>query len=94
MGARRGRAHHPRVVKQPTSHTATAANQVWSWDITYLPSPVRGQYYYLYLFEDLYSRKAVAWEVHTEEKWRSCRRDRPEGRYGGAMLAAALSPAF
>uniref|UniRef100_E6QV37 Transposase of ISCARN105, IS3 family IS3 group,ORFB n=1 Tax=mine drainage metagenome TaxID=410659 RepID=E6QV37_9ZZZZ len=67
MGARRGRAHPPRKVKLPTTHTATTANTVWSWDITYLPSPVRGQYYYLYLVEDLYSRKAVAWEVHMEE---------------------------
>jgi len=76
MDARRGRAHPPRKVKLPTTHTATAANTVWSWDITYLPSPVRGQYYYLYLFEDLYSRKAVAWEVHTEES----------GEYAAALI--------
>ena len=44
MGARRGRAHPPRKVKLPTTHRATTANAVWSWDITYLPSPVRGQY--------------------------------------------------
>jgi putative transposase len=43
MEARRGRAHPPRKVKLPTTHTATAANAVWSWDITYLPSPVRGK---------------------------------------------------
>ena len=35
MGARRGRAHQPRKVKLPTTHTATTANTVWSWDITY-----------------------------------------------------------
>jgi putative transposase len=40
---------------------------VWSWDITYLPSPVRGKFYYLYLIEDIYSRKAVGWEVHEAE---------------------------
>lgn len=38
----------------PTTYAATAANQVWSWDITYLPSPVRGQFYYIYLIEDIY----------------------------------------
>lgn len=64
---RRGRSQPPRTVKAPTSHVATAANQVWSWDITYLPSPVRGQYYYLYLIEDIYSRKAVGWEVYAQE---------------------------
>ncbi len=38
---------------------ATKANQVWSWDISYLPSPVRGLYHYLYLVEDIYSR--IVW---------------------------------
>lgn len=63
----RGRAQAPRQVALPTSHRATAANQVWTWDITYLPSPVQGQYYYLYLVEDIYSRKAVGWEVYAQE---------------------------
>jgi putative transposase len=64
---RRGRSQPPRTVKAPTSHVATAANQVWSWDITYLPSAVRGQYFYLYLIEDIYSRKGVGWEVYAQE---------------------------
>ncbi|MHB1514970.1 MAG: IS3 family transposase [Acidiferrobacteraceae bacterium] len=64
---RRGRAQTPRRVPMPTSHTATGPNQVWSWDVTYLPASVRGQFYYLYLFEDIYSRKAVGWEVYAEE---------------------------
>ncbi|MBN0281225.1 IS3 family transposase, partial [Pseudomonas aeruginosa] len=64
---RRGRSQPPRTVKAPTSHVATAANQVWSWDITYLPSAVRGQYFYLYLIEDIYSRKCVGWEVYAQE---------------------------
>jgi transposase InsO family protein len=46
---------------------ATAANQVWSWDITYLSSALRGSFYYLYLAEDIWSRKIVGWEVHQEE---------------------------
>jgi putative transposase len=40
---------------------------VWSWDITYLPTLVHGQFYYLYLVEDIYSRKAVGWEVYEQE---------------------------
>jgi putative transposase len=51
----------------PTSYTATGPNQLWSWDITYCGSMVRGQYYYLYLIEDIYSRKIVGWEVHDIE---------------------------
>jgi putative transposase len=64
---RRGRSHAPYKHATPTTHHATAANQLWSWDITYLPSPVRGQYYYLYLIEDIYSRKGVGWEVYEQE---------------------------
>lgn len=33
----------------------------------YLPSPIRGKYCYLYLIEDIYSRKAVGWEVYAAE---------------------------
>jgi len=64
---RRGRSHAPHKHAAPTTHSAIKANQVWSWDITYLPSPVRGKYYYLYLIEDIYSRKGVGWEVYEEE---------------------------
>jgi len=53
--------------KPPTTHIATVANQVWSWDISYLPSHVRGLYYYLYLIIDIYSRKIVGWEVYSRE---------------------------
>lgn len=42
---------------------AIQANQVWSWDITYLPSGIRGLFYYLYIIVDIYSRKIVGWEV-------------------------------
>ncbi|MDX1253602.1 MAG: IS3 family transposase, partial [Gammaproteobacteria bacterium] len=53
--------------KEPTSHEATGPNQVWCWDITYLPTRVRGLYFYLYLILDLYSRKIVGWEVQATE---------------------------
>jgi len=52
---------------QLNSFTATKANQVWSWDITYCPSRVIGQHYYLYMMEDIYSRKIVGWEVYDRE---------------------------
>lgn len=64
---RRGRAAHPKPRHGPTSHTASGANQIWSWDISYLPSRVRGRFWYLYLVLDVYSRKIVAWEVHEME---------------------------
>ena len=64
---RRGRSRAPYKHPVPTTYSASKANQVWSWDITYLPSTVRGQYYYLYLIEDIYSRKGVGWEVYEQE---------------------------
>jgi transposase InsO family protein len=63
----RGRTSRSQKRHKPTSFKATKANELWSWDITYLASPVKGQYYYLYLFEDIYSRKIVGYEVHEKE---------------------------
>ena len=51
---RRGRARSPARHRPPTTHVATAPGQVWCWDMTYLPSKVRGQWFYLYLIMDLY----------------------------------------
>ena len=64
--AHRGRAK-PRTVRTVDAHVATAANQVWSWDITYLLSAVRGRFFYLYMVEDVWSRRIVGFEVHEEE---------------------------
>lgn len=62
----RGRAK-PRCVAKPRALTATAPNQVYSWDITYLLAGVKGTYFYLYLFLDVFSRKVVGWSVHDRE---------------------------
>ena len=64
--AHRGRAK-PRTVRSVDAHVATAAKQVWSWDTTYLLSSVRGRFFYLYLVEDVWSRRIVGFEVHAEE---------------------------
>ena len=48
---------------KPRALAATGPDQVFCWDITYLPTQVRGQHFYLYLFEDLFSRKIVGWQV-------------------------------
>lgn len=51
----------------PDPLIANGPNQLWSWDITYLPSTVRGRFFYLYMVMDLYSRKAVACQVYEHE---------------------------
>jgi putative transposase len=55
------------VTRATTVHRATAPNQVWSWDITYLPTPVRGRFLRLYLVLDVWSRRIVGWRVHERE---------------------------
>ena len=52
---------------KPRALCATAPNELFSWDITYLPTPVAGQYFYLYLFLDIFSRKVVGWQVYDTE---------------------------
>ena len=64
--AHRGRAKAPKARRPPTTHIATAARQVWCWDMTYLPAKVFGRWCHLYLILDLYSRKIVGWEVHAD----------------------------
>ena len=48
---------------KPLALATTGPDQLFCWDITYLPTQVRGQHFYLYLFEDFFSRKIVGWQV-------------------------------
>ena len=52
---------------KPTPLIAYKPNEIWSWDITYLPANIKGTFYYLYLIMDIYSRKVVGWEVFEKE---------------------------
>ena len=52
---------------RPRALAATGPDQVICWDITYLPTQVHGQHFYLYLFEDLFSRQIVGWQVFDGE---------------------------
>jgi transposase InsO family protein len=63
----RGRTRQPASLEKPRACVATGPNQVWSWDITYLARSVKGLFFYLYLFMDIYSRKIVGWEVYETE---------------------------
>lgn len=57
----------PRKHHKPPMRSATRANQVWSWDITFLASAVKGLFYYLYLVMDIYSRKIVGFHVDLQQ---------------------------
>jgi transposase InsO family protein len=52
---------------KPRALCATAPAELFSWDITYLPTQVKGIYFYLYLFMDIFSRKIVGWQVYDVE---------------------------
>jgi len=61
-------ANRPRKARsKPRALHATAPNQLYSWDITYLPTRTIGSHFYLYLFLDLFSRKVVGWQIYDDE---------------------------
>lgn len=61
---RRQATHPPRAVPELV---ATGPRQVYSWDITKLAGPVRGQYFDCYVMIDIYSRYIVGAHVHNTE---------------------------
>lgn len=61
-GKSRSRKH-----KRPEPFVATGPNQVWSWDITYLQTTIRGRFFYLYVAMDIFSRKITGWQVFERE---------------------------
>ena len=63
----RGTERPSKKCHKPRALCATAPAQLFSWDITYLPTPIKGLYFYLYLFMDIFSRKIVGWQVYEAE---------------------------
>ncbi|WP_156892050.1 IS3 family transposase [Gulosibacter molinativorax] len=61
---RRLATHPPRKVPELI---ATAPGEVFSWDITKLPGPVKGTYYDAYVMIDIFSRYIVGAIVHSCE---------------------------
>lgn len=47
---------------------ALAPNQVWSWDITMIKGPRKGEVYYLYVIIDIFSRYIVGWRLEWKER--------------------------
>lgn len=63
----RGAERPAQTRHKPRALAANAPGQLYSWDITYLPTPVKGIYFYLYLFMDIFSRKIVGWQIYDVE---------------------------
>ncbi len=65
--AHRGKKRAPNKRSKPKEKIATGPGQVYCWDITYLRSPIRGEYFYLYMMLDVWSRKIIGHVVHEAE---------------------------
>ena len=63
----REKSKKPKKIKKPNCLVANGPLQVLSWDITYLKTSVKGTFFYLYLFMDIWSRKIVGWTVADNE---------------------------
>lgn len=64
----RGRAKPSTGSRKPREYAASEPLRVLSWDITYLKNAaVRGAFYFLYLYVDVWSRRIVGWAVHEEQ---------------------------
>ncbi len=63
----RGRTRLPREAREVPVLEATGIHQVLAWDITLLPGPVKGQFFYLYMVLDVWSRRILGVEVHERE---------------------------
>jgi putative transposase len=75
---RRQASHPPRVRPELVAHRPLI---VWSWDITKLKGPRRGEYYDLYVVLDIFSRCVVAWCVAPAES----------GELAKALIADAVA---
>jgi putative transposase len=63
----RGNTRPKRTVSKPPQVVATGPNQVFSWDITWLHTSVRGIFLFAYVIIDIFDRTIVGWEVHDRE---------------------------
>jgi transposase InsO family protein len=63
----RGNGKPPVRAAEPKELVATGPDQIWSWDITWLRTEVRGLFYYAYVVKDIWTKDMVGWEIHDRE---------------------------
>lgn len=63
-GFRRNQTSRP---EKPDTDFATGPNQLWSWDITKLRTPMAYVFFYLVAILDTWSRKVVGWLIGEHE---------------------------
>lgn len=63
----RGNTKAPKKPYAPPELKADGSDQVYTWDITWLPTFVRGVFLYCYAIIDVWSREIVGWAIHESE---------------------------
>lgn len=63
----RSNCKNPMNRSKPKEQIATESNQVWTWDITYLPMTIRGLFYYAYVVIDIWDKSIVGWSIQDRE---------------------------
>lgn len=61
---RRLASHPPRTIPEQVAYQV---GDLWSWDITKLPTPTRGRFFEFYVVLDVFSRYVVSWRVEERE---------------------------
>jgi putative transposase len=74
MTARGSGGAHNGHSKAPVRKDLSGPNQRWCWDISYLLTFQKGEYLYLYLLLDEWSRKAIQWRISWQQTAEESRR--------------------
>lgn len=56
-----------RKQSKPPEVKATGPDQVWTWDITWLPTEIRGIYLPAYMIKDIWHKEIVGWQIYDRE---------------------------
>ena len=67
MTARGPSRPHNGHSQPPVRQDLTGPNQRWGWDISYLPTFRKGEYLFLSLLLDEWSRKAIQWRISWQQ---------------------------
>jgi len=89
MGKRQGSSRAPQVKPEVK---ADRPNQVWSWDLTYIPL---GPFFvYLFAIIDVYSRKIVGWHLSMSATVRAMKMAWDKALVGEGLLSKVGAPCF
>jgi len=89
MGKRHGSSRAPQVKPEVK---ADRPNQIWSWDLTYIPL---GPFFvYLFAIIDVYSRKIVGWHLSMNATVKAMKMAWDKALVGEGLLSRVGAPCF